>query len=92
MAKWFATATPNRNDARLIIRSVKHEDAPPGDGFGYHAWVEAYVGEWVMMDPSWGEDIVNPAHIALTTGDIVEQAGILYRTMGKMGIEVVEAK
>ena len=65
---------------------------PPGDGFGYHAWVEAYVGEWVMMDPSWGEDIVNPAHIALTTGDIVEQAGILYRTMGKMGIEVVEAK
>jgi hypothetical protein len=65
---------------------------PPGEGFGYHAWVEAFVGEWVMMDPAWGEDIVNPAHIALTTGDLVDQAGVLYRSMGKMTIEVVEAR
>jgi len=65
---------------------------PPGEGFGYHAWVEAYVGQWVMMDPSWGEDIVNPTHIALTTGDIVDQASILSRVMGKMGIEVVQAR
>jgi hypothetical protein len=65
---------------------------PPGDGFGYHAWVEAYVGEWVMMDPSWGEDIINPAHIALTTGDLIDQASVVYRTMGKIGIEVVEAR
>ncbi len=65
---------------------------PPGEGFGYHAWVEAFVGQWVMMDPSWGENIVNPTHIALTTGDLVDQASILYRVMGKMGIEVVEAK
>jgi hypothetical protein len=65
---------------------------PPGEGFGYHAWVEAYVGQWVMMDPAWGEDIVNPTHIALTTGDLIDQASILYRVMGKMGIEVVEAR
>ncbi|UCE67200.1 MAG: transglutaminase domain-containing protein [Candidatus Zixiibacteriota bacterium] len=65
---------------------------PPGEGFGYHAWVEVFVGEWVMMDPSWGEDIVNPAHIALTTGDLVDQTSILSRVMGKMGIEVVEAE
>ncbi len=65
---------------------------PPGEGFGYHAWVEAFVGEWVMMDPSWGEDIINPTHIALTTGDLVDQATLLYRVMGKMAIEVVEAK
>jgi hypothetical protein len=65
---------------------------PPGEGFGYHAWVEAFVGEWVMMDPAWGEDIVNPTHIALTTGDLIDQAGVLYRVMGKMGIEVVEAR
>ncbi len=65
---------------------------PPGGGFGYHAWVEAYVGQWVMMDPAWGEDIVNPTHIALTTGDIIDQASILYRVMGRMGIEVVEAR
>ena len=65
---------------------------PPGEGFGYHAWVEAYVGQWIMLDPAWGEDIVNPTHIALTTGDLIDQASVLYRVMGKMDIEVVEAR
>jgi len=64
----------------------------PGDGFGYHAWMEVYVGEWLPMDPSWGEDIANPTHIALTTGDIIDQAVILGKVMGKMGIEVLEAE
>ncbi len=65
---------------------------PPGDGFGYHAWIEVFVGEWVMMDPSWGENLINPSHIALTTGDIVDQASILNRVMGKLKIEVLETK
>ncbi len=65
---------------------------PPGEGFGYHAWIEVFVGEWVMMDPSWGEDLVNPTHIALTTGDLIKQVGALQRVMGKIGIEVVEAR
>jgi hypothetical protein len=62
---------------------------PPGDGFGYHAWVEAYVGEWVQMDPSWGEDLANPARIAIARGDIIAQVGALYKIMGKIGIEAV---
>jgi hypothetical protein len=65
---------------------------PPGDGFGYHAWVEAFVGDWVMMDPSWGEDFVNPTHIALGRGDLMEQVRIIYRVLGKMDIEVLEAR
>jgi hypothetical protein len=65
---------------------------PPGNGFGYHAWVEAFVGQWVMMDPAWGEDLINPTHIALVRGDIIDQAGVLYRVMGRMGIEVAEAR
>lgn len=65
---------------------------PPGDGFGYHAWVEAYVGQWVMMDPTFDEDLINPTHIALVRGNIIDQAGVLYRVMGRMGIEVAEAK
>jgi hypothetical protein len=62
---------------------------PPGGGFGYHAWVEAYVGEWVQMDPSWGEDLANPARIAIARGDIIAQVGALYRIMGKIKIEAV---
>jgi len=65
---------------------------PPGDGFGYHAWIEAFVGDWVMMDPSWGEDRTNPSHIALTTGDLLDQISVLSRVLGKMQIEVVDAR
>ena len=65
---------------------------PPGHGFGYHAWVEAFVGEWVHMDPSWGEDLANPARIAIARGDIIAQVSALYKIMGRINIEVVEAE
>lgn len=64
---------------------------PPGDGFGYHAWTEVFVGDWVMMDPSWGEALVNPTHIALTRGNLKDQVSILLRALGSIKIEVVEA-
>lgn len=65
---------------------------PPGNGFGYHAWMEVYVGEWIPMDPSWDEELANPTHIVLTTGDIIDQSIILSKVMGKMGIEVLEVE
>lgn len=65
---------------------------PPGDGFGYHAWTEAFVGDWVMMDPSWGEDLINPTHIALTRGNLKDQISIMLRALGSIKIEVVEAR
>lgn len=65
---------------------------PPGDGFGHHAWTEVFVGDWVMMDPSWGEDLINPTHIALTRGNLKDQVSILLRILGRIEIEVVEAR
>lgn len=65
---------------------------PPGDGFGYHAWTEVYVGKWVQMDPSWGETLANPAHVALARGDILAQVSVLHRVMGKMKIEVLNSE
>ncbi len=65
---------------------------PPGEGFGYHAWVEAFVGDWIMLDPSWGEDIINPSHIALARGDLLEQVRAIYNVLGKIDIEVLEAR
>jgi len=64
----------------------------PGSGFGYHAWVEAYVGEWVQMDPTWGEDLANPARIAIARGDIISQVRALIKVLGKINIEVVETR
>jgi hypothetical protein len=65
---------------------------PPGNGFGYHAWIEVYVSEWIAMDPSWDETQANPTHIALATGDIIEQSIILSKVMGKMNVEVLEVE
>ncbi len=64
----------------------------PGGGFGYHAWVEAYVGQWIQMDPTWNQELASPAHIALTRGDIISQVSVLMKVMGKVKIEVLEAK
>jgi len=36
-----------------------------GDSFYYHAWVEVYVGQWVEMDPTWGEMTVDAGHLRL---------------------------
>ncbi len=80
-----AAGIPARPVAGLVY-------SPQGDGFGYHAWTEVFVGDWVMMDPSWGEDLINPTHIALARGDIIEQTSIMHRVLGKIKIEVVEAK
>ena len=64
---------------------------PPGNGFGYHAWTEVYAGRWVEMDPTWGEELANPSHIALAHGDIIEQVRVLYRVMGNIKIDILDA-
>jgi hypothetical protein len=43
---------------------------PYASGFGYHAWVEVFVGEWLQMDPTWGEPIADATHIMLARGNL----------------------
>jgi hypothetical protein len=31
----------------------------------WHEWVEAYVGEWVQLDPTFGQDIADATHFAV---------------------------
>lgn len=31
----------------------------------WHEWVEAYVGEWTQLDPTFGQPIANPARLAV---------------------------
>lgn len=41
-----------------------------GDKTYYHAWIEVYVGEWVEMDPTWNEDVVDAGHLRLADSDL----------------------
>lgn len=42
---------------------LRQEDGVPA--LYWHEWVEAYVGEWTQLDPTFGEDVVKATHWAL---------------------------
>jgi hypothetical protein len=43
-----------------------------GDAFYYHAWAKLWVGEWVEMDPTWGENTVDATHVEVAEGGLDE--------------------
>lgn len=42
---------------------LKNEDNVPA--LYWHEWVEAWVGEWVQLDPTFGQDIADATHFAV---------------------------
>lgn len=56
--------------------------------FFYHAWPEVWLGEWVAMDPTFGEAPASAAHIRFVTGGLAQQVEIV-RLLGRLRIEVV---
>lgn len=61
------------------------------NGFLYHAWPEVYVGKWIAMDPTFGQDIADPTHIKLVEGDLSKQLQ-LFEFIGKIGIDIVSTE
>ena len=63
---------------------------PPGNGFGYHAWAEVYVGQWIAVDPTQHAMNADATHIQLAGGDLAEQARIT-ALIGKMKAQIEKA-
>ena len=59
--------------------------------FYYHAWPVVYVGKWVEMDPTFGQDIADAGHIKLLEGDISRQLDIV-KVLSKIKLEVIEQR
>ena len=59
--------------------------------FYYHAWPGVYVGKWVEMDPTFGQDIADAGHIKLLEGDISRQLDIV-KLLSKIKLEVIEQR
>jgi len=57
--------------------------------FYYHAWPAVYLGRWVEMDPTWGQEAVDATHIALLEGGPAAQIQLM-RVLGRLEIELVE--
>ncbi len=61
----------------------------PMGGFGYHAWVEVWAGQWVAMDPTWGENLAGATHVKFGIGD-TESMGVVAGLVGSLEIKVLE--
>ena len=58
--------------------------------FYYHAWPEVWLGEWVAVDPTFGDTPADAAHIRFVVGGLAQQVEIV-RLIGRLRIEVIDA-
>lgn len=66
-------------------------------GFYYHAWNLLYVGEWVEMDPAWGEMAPDAGHIRLADAALAPHAVAVLglatgRCLGTLQVEILDAQ
>ncbi|RMH21679.1 MAG: transglutaminase domain-containing protein [Gemmatimonadetes bacterium] len=57
--------------------------------FFYHAWPEVWLGEWVAVDPTFGQAPADAAHIRFVIGGLAQQVEII-RLIGRLDIEVLD--
>jgi transglutaminase-like putative cysteine protease len=58
--------------------------------FFYHAWPEVWLGEWVAVDPTFGQYPADASHIRFVIGGLAQQVEIM-RLIGNLDIEVLQA-
>lgn len=66
-----------------------------GRAYHYHAWNEIYVGQWVEMDATWGEETVDAGHLqiastALDSASIGRMSLASSRSMGTLKLKVLD--
>ena len=59
--------------------------------FYYHAWDLVYVGRWVAVDPTFGQDIADATHLKLIEGGLDKQVDLV-SVMGRLRIDVLEVR
>jgi len=56
--------------------------------FFYHAWPEVWLGEWVAVDPTFGQYPADASHIRFVVGGLAQQVEIV-RLIGSLDIQVL---
>ncbi len=62
-----------------------------GGRFYYHSWPEVFLGDWVAVDPTFGQFPADAAHIRLAIGGLERQAELL-RLIATLHIEVLATR
>ena len=56
--------------------------------FYYHAWPEVWLGQWVAVDPTWGQFPADASHLRFTIGGLARQVELI-RLIGRLQLTVV---
>jgi hypothetical protein len=56
--------------------------------FYYHAWAEVLLGDWVPVDPTFGQFPADASHLRFVIGGLTRQTELL-RLMGNLQIDVL---
>jgi hypothetical protein len=60
--------------------------------FYYHAWPSVHIGgQWVDMDPTFGQTTADATHIALAEGELAGQTRLL-RYVGRLSVGILSAE
>lgn len=57
--------------------------------FFYHAWPEVWLGQWVAVDPTFGQFPADAAHLRFIIGGLARQVELV-RLIGRLQLEVVQ--
>ena len=57
--------------------------------FFYHAWPEVWLGDWVAVDPTFGQRPADAAHIRFVVGGGLAQQVEIVRLIGRLDIDVL---
>lgn len=58
--------------------------------FYYHAWNEVFVGDWIAVDPTFGQFPADASHVKFVEGDLSRGMEII-RLVGNIKLEIEEA-
>jgi hypothetical protein len=75
-----ASAIPARISAGLVYNHGK---------FYYHAWTEAYLGQWITMDATLNQTPVDVSHLCFVYGNLDRQVELI-GLIGRLKIEVLD--
>jgi hypothetical protein len=56
-----------------------------------HTWAEVWLGDWVAVDPTFGQFPADAARLRFVIGGLSRQTELL-QLMGNLKIKVLEAK
>ena len=72
--------------ARLVHGLVYAQGGDGVFGLYWHEWIEVWTGEWVAIDPTFGQPVADATHLELGEGDETDSVAL----MGQLKISVLE--